>query len=158
MKSLKGKIHVSDYMRKSVVTLHADSTVREAIKVMIRERTNGVVVLDNKKKVIGILSSWDIIKHIMPDYLEEDKHLAAFESADVFEQRIKAVKEDPISKFMTERVVTAKQESTLMEATALLSQHKIRQLPIVDKNGKLVGYINRTDIKLAIGEVLKDNP
>ena len=41
-----------------------------------------------------------------------------------------------------------------MEAAALLSTFHIRQLPVVDNDGNLVGYINRTDIKLAVGRAL----
>lgn len=145
---------VSDYMRKNVVTLLSGSTLRDAVAVMIDKNTNGVVVVDEDYKVAGILSGWDIIEHIVPDYLEEDKHLAAFEPGAVFVERVHEVAEASIEDFMSKQVQTVRPEQSLMTAATLLSEFKIRQLPVVDAEGKLVGYINRTDIKKAIADVL----
>lgn len=141
-------------MRSEVVTLPPTATMREAVETMLRTKTNGTVVVDNSHKVVGILSSWDFIQYIVPDYLEEDKHLAAFESGDVFVERVKELQNDPISKFMSSKVHTCKADHSLMEAATLLSEFRIRQLPVVDDKGILVGYINRTDIKKAIADVL----
>ncbi len=148
------KYLVSEYMRSKVVTLTKDSTLNDAVQVMIKNNTNGVVVVDEDYKVAGILSGWDIIEHIVPDYLEEDKHLAAFEPGSVFVERVHEVAHQPIVDFMSKQVHTVRAEQSLMTAATLLSEFKIRQLPVVDAEGKLVGYINRTDIKKAIGDVL----
>lgn len=152
----KPNIHctVANYMRQDVATLQATATLRDAVATMIQHNTNGLVVVDDDRRVTGILSSWDVIQHIVPNYLEEDKHLASFEAGDVFAQRIREVANDPITKFMTAKVKTVNQKDTLMEAAALLSEFRIRQLPVVDDDGRLVGYINRTDIKRAVGDVL----
>ncbi len=146
---------VADFMRTSVVTVTSEATMSDAITIMIRERTNGVVVVDDSKKVVGILSSWDIIEHIVPDYLEEDKHLASFEAGEMFVKRSQQLRNDPITKFMTKNVHTIGSQHTLMEAAALLSTFHIRQLPVVDNQGTLIGYINRTDIKLAVGKAIE---
>ncbi len=145
---------VAEYMRHEVVTLSAEATIEEAVGQMIRHKTNGLVAVDAEKKVVGILSSLDIISHIVPDYLEQDKHLASFEAENVFSERVKEVAHDPILKCMSEHVHTVKSTHSLIEAATLMSEHHIRQLPVVDDAGVLVGYVNRTDIKLAIGEVL----
>ena len=141
-------------MSKKVATVGKGGTFTDALKAMLKHRTNGIVVVDEKNHVVGILSSWDLIQYVVPDYLEEDRHLAAFESADVFAKRARVVKDEPISKFMSKHVYTTKAEHSIMEAAALLSEFRIRQLPVVDEAGTLVGYINRTDIKKAIGDVL----
>ena len=57
-----------------------------------------------------------------------------------------------IKNVMTKEVCVIKKEATLMEAAALLSQYRIRQLPVVDDAGILCGYLNRTDIKFAIAK------
>lgn len=147
---------MKDYMRASVVSVLSDTTIREAVTIMTKKKTNGLVVVDDAHRVVGMLSSWDIIQFIVPDYLEEDKHLASFESGDVFAERICALAERPISDCMTaKKIHTIKKDKTLMEAITLLSEFHIRQLPVVDEDGVLVGYLNRTDVKLAISDVLK---
>ncbi|PIR76145.1 MAG: hypothetical protein COU32_03530 [Candidatus Magasanikbacteria bacterium CG10_big_fil_rev_8_21_14_0_10_42_10] len=145
---------IDEWMRDDVVTLPASATVSEAIETMLDKKTNGIVIVDGEGHVGGILSSWDIIKHIVPDYLEEDGHLASFESADTFCNRVEEVKNDTIDQFMTKDVQTIKQHGSLMKAVTMLSKFHIRQLPVVDDTGKLVGYLNRTDIKRAVGKVL----
>lgn len=145
---------VSEYMRTTVVTVHADATVRDAVRLMIERDTNGLVVVDDAGKVEGILSSWDIIEHIVPDYLEDDKHLATFESGAVFEERVQEVSNDPLADFMSKHVHTVRPDHSLMAAATLLSEFKIRQLPVVDEAGVVVGYLNRTDVKRAIGDIL----
>ncbi len=148
------KYLVSDYMRSPVITIRPESTFREAIELMLKEKTNGLVVTDDAQTLVGILSSWDIIEYIVPDYLEEDKHLAAFEDGAVFVKRIRELENEPVSKFMTDSVHAVKSTSTIMEAAATLSEHGIRQLPVTDEDNRVIGYLNRTDIKKIIGEVL----
>lgn len=148
------KYIVKDYMQKQVATISKTATFKEAVEKMIHAKTNGLVVINGDNKVIGIISSWDLIQHIVPDYLEEDKHLASFESPDVFEKRIQEVQDNPITKFMTMKVLTVMATDSIMEASTLLSEFRIRQLPVVNDEKKLVGYINRTDIKRAVGEAL----
>lgn len=146
---------VSKYMRKNVHTLTESATLGDAVIMMVREKTNGMVIVDSQKRVKGILSTWDIIHELVPDYLEDDRRMAPFESGDQFEARLLAIKDTPIKKLMTKKVVCVKQDHTLMEAAALLSEFKIRQLPVTDDKVVLVGYINRTDIKRAMYDILK---
>ena len=141
-------------MHTEATPLHEGATMQEAVQQMIRCKRNGLIIINDEKKVVGILSIWDIIEHIVPDYLEEDKHLASFEAADVFGQRIKETANDPIASFMTTKVHTVQADDSLMQVATMLSEFRLRQLPIVDNDGVLVGSISRTDVKIAIGRVL----
>lgn len=153
IKTLSQHYFVRDWMRTEVKTASPSTTISEMVTLMLEQKTNGIVIVDADQKVVGILSSWDIIQYIVPDYLEEDKHLASFESADTFALRIKQVADDPVSKCMTKEVKIIHPDDPLMEAITLLSEFHIRQLPVVDDSGTLVGYLNRTDIKRAVGNV-----
>ncbi|PIZ76317.1 hypothetical protein COY05_01600 [Candidatus Peregrinibacteria bacterium CG_4_10_14_0_2_um_filter_38_24] len=149
------KYIVSNYMNPKAITLNKDSTFRDAVELMLKKHTNGIVIIDNENKVAGILSSWDLIQYLVPDYLEEDKHLASFETGDTFSTRIDELENDSIMNFASKKVHTIKKTHSIMEAAALLSEFHIRQLPVVDDENKLIGYLNRTDVKKAIGDVLK---
>lgn len=153
----KREYTVFEYMQKNVVTAPKTATFKDVVEILIKNRTNGAVVVDKSNKVIGIISSCDVIQHIVPDYLEEDKHLASFEASDIFIKRIGKIINDPVTKFMTAPVHTIKPHHTLIEASALLSEFRIHQLPVVDETDTLIGYINRTDIKKAIGQTLGIN-
>lgn len=150
----KKKCTVADYMRSPAITAKITTTFQEAVDIMVKENINSLVIVDADGKVIGILSSWDLVEYVVPDYLEEDKHLAAFESADMFKTRTRQVANDPIGKFITKRVHTISKESSMMETATTLSEYHVRQMPVVDEKGYPVGYINCSDIKKAIADVL----
>lgn len=145
---------VKDYMHKPVFSISKAATLKDAVDAMLQKRTNGLVVVDEKNRLVGILSSWDIISYIVPDYLEKDEHLAPFEGESVFKDRTLELADTPITQFMTRHVHTTKASHSLTEAASLLAQFRIRQLPVVDDDNTLIGYINRTDLKRAIGDIL----
>ncbi len=105
------------------VTVKPDTTVKQALEIMERYRISGVPVVSDGDKLVGILTNRDL-RFIKPtDY---DK---------------------PVSFFMTsENLVVAQERVTLEEATEILQRHKVEKLPIVDKDGRLVGLITIKDI------------
>ena len=103
------------------VTLPVESTVRDAEQIMRENKIGGIPVVDQDKKLIGIITNRD---------LRFEKGLSR-----------------PISEIMTkENIVTGTSEIGLLEAEEILQEHKIEKLPIVDKEGVLTGLITYKDI------------
>jgi len=103
------------------VFLGADNSIREADALMGRYRISGVPVTENGR-LIGIITNRDI------RFVEN------------FEQ--------PIGNVMTrDNLITAKVGTTLEEAKAILMQHKIEKLPLVDEDFNLRGLITIKDIE-----------
>ncbi|MCP3957499.1 MAG: IMP dehydrogenase [bacterium] len=103
------------------VTMRPEQKIHEALKVMARFKISGVPVTDKTGKLVGILTNRDL--------------------------RFESNLERPISELMTrENLVTVPQETTLEEAKALLHQHRIEKLPVVE-NGQLTGLITVKDIQ-----------
>ncbi len=146
---------VRDYMHKTISLNGKGATFHDALTAMVKHKRNGIFIVDDQDQVVGIVSAWDIIQHVVPDYLEDDLHLAPFESGTVLLDRAKVVANDSIDLFMTKKVHTVHEDSTVMEAATTLSEFRIRQLPVVDNDGRLKGCINRTDVKLVIAEILE---
>lgn len=105
------------------VTVKPDNTVKEALEIMERYKISGVPVINDGNKLVGILTNRDL-RFIKPT----DYH-------------------KPVSLFMTsQNLIVAREMVTLEEAEEILQRHKIEKLPIVDKEGKLVGLITIKDI------------
>ncbi len=103
------------------VTLHVDATVSDAEAIMKENKIGGIPVIDKDNKLIGIVTNRDLR----------------------FEKKLKK----PVKDIMTkENLITATAEVGLNEAEAILQEHKIEKLPIVDKDGKLTGLITYKDI------------
>jgi len=116
------------------IFLSADTTIGDADKLMGEYRISGVPVVDNNKKLIGIITNRDM-KFI-------DDMSVSVESV------------------MTKMpLVTTKVGTTLEEATKILQKYKIEKLPIVDDNDILQGLITIKDIekKIQFPNANKDN-
>ncbi|MCO4820719.1 MAG: IMP dehydrogenase [Flavobacteriaceae bacterium] len=104
--------------------LSADHYVYEAEALMSRYRISGVPICDEDKRLIGILTNRDL----------------RFETN--FNQKIGNV-------MTKEGLITAPLGTTLESSKAILRQHRVEKLPLVDKNGRLGGLITIKDIEKA---------
>lgn len=103
------------------ITLTADATIGDALRQMKENKIGGIPIVDNSKKLVGILTNRDL--------------------------RFENNKQRKVSELMTkENLVVAPEGTDLKQAEVILRQHKIEKLPVVDKSGKLVGLITFRDI------------
>lgn len=110
------------------VTISRGSRVIDALNLMKEYKIGGIPVVDENGMLVGIVTNRDLR----------------------FERNL----ERPIDEVMTtENLVTTSQSTNLEEAADILQRHKIEKLPVVDKNGKLVGLVTYKDITKA-----KDKP
>ena len=110
------------------VTIQRGKTVADALALMHEYHIGGIPVVDDDMHLVGIVTNRDLR----------------------FEHRL----DKTIDKVMTsENLVTTTQQTDLMSAAKTLQENKIEKLPVVDKNGRLVGLITYKDITKA-----KDKP
>ena len=103
------------------VTMPETATVTDALKIMKEFKIGGIPVINAKTELIGIVTNRDLR----------------------FEKNLKR----SIKEVMTKTdLVVAKEGTDLKKAEQILQHHKIEKLPVVDKNGKLVGLITYRDI------------
>ncbi|MFI5206464.1 MAG: IMP dehydrogenase [Gemmatimonadales bacterium] len=103
------------------ITLPADRPIREAMQLMARFRISGVPIVDDRRRLIGIITNRDLQFERDPNRLIRD----VMTSADL---------------------VTAPVGTTLDEAQKILGRHKVEKLPVVAKDGTLKGLITVKDI------------
>jgi IMP dehydrogenase len=103
------------------ITLGPDRPLREAVQLMGRFKISGVPIVDDKGKLVGIITNRDL----------------------QFERSL----DRPIRQAMTkENLITAPVGTTLDEAERILGKHRIEKLPVVDDKGILRGLITVKDI------------
>ncbi len=104
------------------ITLTADKLVRDALDLMNKFHISGIPIIDNNKKLIGIITNRDL--------------------------RFNPSQEDAIASIMTTKnLVTAPVGTTLEDAELILQDHRIEKLPVVDENYILRGLITFKDIQ-----------
>ena len=103
------------------VTLLKDATVADAKAMMAEFKIGGVPVINETKNLIGIITNRDL--------------------------RFEKDNDRLIDEVMTkENLITATPDTTMVEAEAILQEHKIEKLPVLDAKGQLVGLITYRDI------------
>ncbi|HNT77251.1 MAG TPA: IMP dehydrogenase [Anaerolineae bacterium] len=108
------------------ITLPPTATLAAAEEIMSTYHISGVPIVDDDKRLVGILTNRDF-RFVEP----EDYHL-------------------PVTAFMTaEHIVSAPPDITLDEAKRLLHQHRIEKLTLVDGDGVLKGLLTVKDIEKA---------
>jgi IMP dehydrogenase len=103
------------------ITLPPDRPIREALHLMARFKISGVPIVDEKRRLVGIITNRD---------LQFERDLTR-----------------SIRDVMTGKgLITAPVGTTLEEAERILGRHKIEKLPVVDQDGTLRGLITVKDI------------
>ncbi|QEC66927.1 IMP dehydrogenase [Panacibacter ginsenosidivorans] len=103
------------------VTLHDDATIGDALRLMKENKIGGIPIIDNNRILVGILTNRDL----------------RFETN-------KAIKVKEV--MTTQNLITAPQGTDMKKAEKILRQYKIEKLPVVNKQGKLIGLITYRDI------------
>ena len=138
-----------------VKTISVNATFFETLKKMIDEKTNSLVVVDDEGKVTGMINTGEMIREVVPDYLEEDDAIAAhFANKEMFAEDVKKAKDQPISKFMIKGPATVDADDSLMEVAVIAISENQMRVPVVDENKKPIGLVTRTEIKQVIGDIL----
>jgi IMP dehydrogenase len=103
------------------ITLTADATLGDALRLMRENKIGGIPIVDNANKLVGILTNRDL--------------------------RFENNKQRKVSELMTkDNLVVAPEGTDLRQAEIILRQHKVEKLPVVDQSGTLVGLITFRDI------------
>jgi len=124
MKTVKQLLQVKG---GSVFAVAPGDSVLDAIRVMAEKGVGALVVLEDAR-LAGMVSERDYARKVI---------LHGRSSQDT-----------PVSEIMTAKVVTVRSEQTVEDCMALMTQHRIRHLPVVD-GGKLAGV-------LSIGDLVKE--
>ena len=111
---------IAKLIERGCVTVKADSSLETVVGMLVEWGIGTVVVVDQKMQVLGILSERDIIRH-----LSEKKPLEGMTAKDL----------------MTVEVITVDQQATSSELMHLMTENRIRHVPIT-KDKKLVGIVS----------------
>jgi CBS domain-containing protein len=144
---------ITDLIRPTV-TIKESSTLREALKKMIHERRNSLVVVDSDGRFVGGLSAVDLISQVLPDYLEEDSVTAHFADDSLLRRDAQNASDTEVKDFMSENMTSAPEDASILEAAVLATRHGNGRVTIVDSDERPVGILTRTEIKQVIAKYL----
>jgi CBS-domain-containing membrane protein len=153
---------VKDVMVCDYDYLKPDNTLSEAVNLFWnivhgdqRLVAMGLSVLDAKGKLVGMLSMTDVIKAVYPSYMSM-MNLGEFTWDGMLEDLARQGGNRKVKDIMTSPVITVREDDPLMECVDLILRIHIREMPVLDKAGKMVGMVYLQDIFYAITRAMLD--
>ena len=144
-------MEISKYMKRNVISIPEASTIREAASVFVRHHVGLLPIVDQNRKLIGVVGLRDLLSLELPDFvnfiadLDFVHDFGAVEttrpSADVLDR--------PVTTLVS-TVISVSEDTGLLRTYALMLQHQLHDIPIVSKDETLVGVASRVDIGTAI--------
>ena len=124
-KSGPGSRHIRDVMTSNPASVSEKESIREVARIMAREDTGIVPVVDGKK-IIGLITDRDIVVRLVA------------EGKDPANARV--------SEAMTKSVRSVREDAAVNEVLELMSKAEVRRVPVVNQNNELVGIVSLGDI------------
>jgi CBS domain-containing protein len=141
---------VKETMTEKVVCLGVGDNMATAIDAMKSGKFRHVPIVDNKGKLIGILSDRDVLRYLPFVCGQRLPGTGAFRSS-LFHVDIRDPSLDlPVTSIMTRNVTHILPDCVFYDAVKMLHELKISCLPVVDKEKKLLGIITVTDVLRAL--------
>ncbi len=135
------KIKIKDIMTRSVITTQECEPLSDLADILIKSKISGVPVVDDSKKIIGIITTTDFL-----NFMGKIK-----EGFDINPKNLPQVKD-----VMTKGAVTLLESDTLFDAVNVMMSRQIHTLPVV-KDDKLIGIVGRRDVIMYFYAALRDS-
>ncbi|WP_126662127.1 CBS domain-containing protein [Haloterrigena salifodinae] len=118
-------IFVGRVMSSSLHTVTRETLVEETAQLMLENEIGSVVVTDDDNRLEGILTTTDFVR-IVAERKPKDQ--------------------TPVSKYMTEDIVTVSAQDSIRDAADVMIEHGFHHLPVVDDEVGVIGMVTTSDL------------
>lgn len=122
---MKKTISVRYAMTRNPVIVNPVNSIEECAKKMLKEGVGSLIIEENGR-LKGIVTEKDFLERVVAKNLNPKK--------------------TPISRIMSAIAVAIEPEKDIMEAIKLMNEKKVRRLPVIDRDYKLLGILTVSDI------------
>jgi CBS domain-containing protein len=145
MKAKDLMIPIQEYLNPEDNLKEAANLLRIARRGEEKIGVKALPVLDESRKLIGILSIGDILKAVYPSYmyLMELGNFAWDGMVETFAKKLAGKK---VKEFMTRNVITVKEDSTIMECIDHMLKNNVKKVPVLNKENRIAGMLYERDV------------
>ena len=140
---LASGIPVRDVMTEDVITIGPDADLGAVSKLLAGNRISGLPVADKNNRVMGVITEADVLV------------MAGVKAGHTFRDIIRHLAGEPLPErgesgkvrdFMTSPAISTGPDTDIREAARILNEKRIKRLPVVGGDGRLIGIVSRADI------------
>ena len=135
-------MRVVDLMASEVISVRRETSLRDAARLMVEKGISGLPVTDEEGTLVGVVSEGDFLRKEVDRGGLMGRGLLGV----LFDNRDSLAEAESVGEVMAENVFTVSPDATLVEAARTMTSHGVKRLPVVTREGKLVGVISRRDV------------
>ena len=141
---------VADIMTANPTTVSPQTSLQEAIQILAEKKISGLPVVDENKQLVGVISetdlTWQATGVDAPPYVMFLDSVIYLQNPLKHNEEVHKALGQTVKEVMSDRPTTVKGSQLVREAAKIMHDKKVRRLPVVDDNSKLVGIITQGDV------------
>ena len=142
-------LKAKDIMSEELISVTPATPVVEAARILLEKRINGLPVVDEAGRLVGIICQSDLVaqqkRFPIPSVFNLLDGLIPISSPKVLEKEMQKIAASRVAEAMSSNPETVNQEASLEEIATLMVSKGFHTLPVVER-GKLVGIIGKEDV------------
>lgn len=117
-------LRIKDFMNPRPVTVLPETSIAEVVKLTLKHKVSGVVVVDQSNRLLGMISELDCLREMSGSIYHEGRNASSLSAQDI----------------MTKEVMTVSPDAQLFDVMTSMLNQRQRRRPVVD-NGKVIGQV-----------------
>jgi CBS domain-containing protein len=147
---------VAEIMTPNPMTVKPETPLKEAISILAEHKISGLPVVNEQDQLVGIISENDLMWQETgvepPPYIMLLDSVIYLENPNRYEKEIHKALGQTVQDVMSDKPITITIDQSVKQAARLLHQKKIRRLPVINEQGKVVGILTQGDIIRAMAD------
>ncbi|WP_151478302.1 CBS domain-containing protein [Streptomyces albicerus] len=138
--------HIATVMTSDVVRVPVATPFKKVAVLLAEHRISGLPVVDAEEKVIGVISETDLM-------LRQARHEEAGAGPRKWRPRTRAARRAEtkarariVEQLMSSPAITVHATDSIAQAARTMAEHRVKRLPVVDEEDRLVGIVTRRDL------------
>lgn len=141
---------IRDVMTIHPVYVNINSTMHRAAEIISIAEVSDLMVVDDERNFVGVLSEGDMIRAVLPNFDEVVDAGGTLDDAFAFFIRKgRELAQRPIAPHVITDAITMKPNDDAAAAATVMAEKQIRRLPVVEDT-RLIGTVSRADICRAV--------
>lgn len=136
---------VRDAMLPNPLTVKPETSVAQFVDDVLGSNQTAGVVVNERGKLLGVVSVLDVFRRILPKYVDLGENLASMIHEDFFDEAFARLSAVPVSSVMTREVQSLAPDEGIMRAVKIFVFDRFKTIPVI-KDGLYVGSVTRRSV------------
>jgi CBS domain-containing protein len=147
-------MNAADVMTRDIVTVSANTSLTDAIQLMLKYRVSGLPVVEDTGELVGLLTEGDLLHRVETGTdAPQMGWLRALATRGHLADHYVHSHGRRVQDVMTRNVTTVKEDSSLADIVRVMESKHFRRVPVVTVE-RLVGIVSRSDLVRVLGTML----